>query len=53
MQFMDDAIWAKLIEGQISPVEAYMKAIDKGRFKAMLPAEMAELGNSAGGGGEE
>ena len=49
MQFMDDAIWAQLQQGHVSPHEAFMKAIDKNRFKAYLPAEEAELANSAGG----
>jgi len=48
MQFMDDAIWAQLQQGIVSPHEAYMKAIDKGRFKNFLPPEEAELANSAG-----
>ncbi len=48
MQFMDDAIWHHLQQGNVSPHEAYMKAIDKGRFRAFLPAEEQELGNSAG-----
>ena len=51
MQFMDDAIWAELQQGHVSPHEAFMKAIDKNRFKAFLPAEEAELANSAGGAG--
>src|SRR5213593_664244 len=33
MQFMDDAIWALLEKGIVSPHEAFMKAIDKNRFK--------------------
>lgn len=49
MQFMDDDIWEKLRSGKVSPEEAYMKAIDKNRFKNFLPPELAELGNSAGG----
>ena len=49
MQFMDDAIWEKLCSGMISPEEAYMKAIDKNRFKNFLPQELSALGNSAGG----
>ncbi|MDF1741008.1 MAG: type IV pilus twitching motility protein PilT [Verrucomicrobiales bacterium] len=53
MQFMDDAIWAKMVEGVASPVEAYMKAIDKNRFKNALPPEYADLGNSAGGTTED
>lgn len=48
MQFMDDAIWEQLVSGAASPHEAYMKAIDKQRFKPFLPEEEAELGNSAG-----
>lgn len=48
MQFMDDAIWQKMLAGQVSAVEAYMKAIDKSRFRAALPPEYAELGNSGG-----
>ena len=48
MQFMDDAIWDVMLKGWVSPHEAYMKAIDKTRFRQFLPAEEAELGNSAG-----
>jgi len=48
MQFMDDAIWQKLQEGLVSPEEAYMKAIEKGRFKKFLPACSAKLVNSGG-----
>jgi twitching motility protein PilT len=48
MQFMDDAIWQKMLAGQVSPLEAYMKAIDKSRFRAALPPEHAELGHSGG-----
>lgn len=51
MQFMDDAIWEKLLDGIVDPVEAYMKAIDKSRFRNLLPPEHKELGNS--GGAEE
>ncbi len=36
MQFMDDAIWTVMQQGMVSPVEAYMKAIDKNRFRAFL-----------------
>ena len=50
MQFMDDAIWAEMLSGNVEPLEAYMKAIDKSRFAAALPPEHAELGNSGGGG---
>jgi twitching motility protein PilT len=49
MQFMDDAIWDVMLKGMVSPHEAYMKAIDKGRFKVFLPEEEAALGNSGGG----
>jgi len=48
MQFMDDAIWEQLVNGNVSAHEAYMKAIDKQRFKAYLPAEEADLANAAG-----
>lgn len=48
MQFMDDAIWEQLVSGNASPHEAYMKAIDKQRFRPFLPPEEEALGNSAG-----
>jgi len=48
MQFMDDAIWALLEKGIVSPHEAFMKAIDKNRFRPFLPAEEEALGNAAG-----
>lgn len=48
MQFMDDAIWALLEKGIVSPHEAFMKAIDKNRFKPFLPAEEEHLGDAAG-----
>jgi twitching motility protein PilT len=48
MQFMDDAIWEQLKNGAVSPHEAYMKAIDKHRFKPFLPAGESELANAAG-----
>jgi twitching motility protein PilT len=48
MQFMDDAIQALLEAGAVSPHEAFMKAIDKNRFKQFLPPDEAALGNSAG-----
>ncbi len=50
MQFMDDAIWEQLVSGAVAPHEAYMKAIDKQRFRAFLPDEEADLANSAGAG---
>src|SRR4029077_20225629 len=48
MQFMDDAIWALLEKGIVSSHEAFMKAIDKDRFKPLLSPEEAALGNAAG-----
>ncbi|MBA2242528.1 MAG: PilT/PilU family type 4a pilus ATPase [Chthoniobacterales bacterium] len=48
MQFMDDAIWALLQKGIVSPHEAFMKAIDKNLFKKFLPAEEQGFANSAG-----
>jgi len=48
MQFMDDAIWEHLLSGATSGHEAYMKAIDKQRFRPFLPAEEVDLGNSTG-----
>lgn len=48
MQFMDDAIWQKLQQGLVSPQEAYMKSIDKARFKNFLPPESANLANAGG-----
>src|SRR3954468_25070948 len=48
MQFMDDAIHGLLQAGAVSPHEAFMKAIDKNRFKQFLPPDEAALGNSAG-----
>ena len=43
MQFMDDAIFALLQSGVVSPHEAFMKAIDKNLFKKFLPAEEQSL----------
>jgi twitching motility protein PilT len=48
MQFMDDAIWALLQQGIVSPHEAFMKAIDKGRFKPFLSPDEEALANAAG-----
>jgi twitching motility protein PilT len=48
MQFMDDAIWALLQAGTVSPHEAFMKAIDKNLFKKFLPPEEEHLGDAAG-----
>lgn len=48
MQFMDESIWSKLREGMISPEEAYMKAIDKTRFKKFLPEHLSRLGEASG-----
>jgi twitching motility protein PilT len=50
MQFMDDAIRALLQRGVVSAHEAFMKAIDKNRFKPFLPAEEEHLGDAAGAG---
>lgn len=43
MQFMDDAIWHVMQQGMVSPHEAYMKAIDKNRFRMFLPPEEQNL----------
>jgi len=48
MQFMDDAIWALLDRDIVSPHEAFMKAIDKNRFKPLLSPEDEFLANAAG-----
>src|SRR5881398_1374005 len=48
MQFMDDTIWALLEKGIVSAHEAFMKAIDKNRFRPFLPPEEEALGNAAG-----
>lgn len=48
MQFMDESIWEKLRAGMVTPQEAYMKAIDKTRFKKFLPEEHAALGEASG-----
>src|SRR4029453_1194864 len=48
MQFMDDTIWALLKKGIVSAHEAFMKAIDKNRFKPFLSAEEKALSNAAG-----
>jgi twitching motility protein PilT len=48
MQFMDDTIWALLEKGIVSAHEAFMKAIDKNRFKPFLSVEEEALGNAAG-----
>jgi twitching motility protein PilT len=48
MQFMDESIWQKLRTGMIAPEEAYMKAIDKTRFKRYLPESQQHLGEASG-----
>src|ERR1017187_2582595 len=53
MQFMDDAIWTLLERGIVTPHEAFMKAIDKNRFKPFLPMEEQSLGHSAGAVAED
>ncbi|MES2706909.1 MAG: type IV pilus twitching motility protein PilT [Verrucomicrobiota bacterium] len=42
MQFMDQAIWEHLKTENVTPMEAYMKAIDKTRFKKYLTKETAD-----------
>ncbi|MES2469578.1 MAG: PilT/PilU family type 4a pilus ATPase [Verrucomicrobiota bacterium] len=49
MQFMDNAIWDNLKIEKVTPMEAYMKAIDKTRFKKYLPKETGDT--MAGGSG--
>ena len=39
MQFMDDAIWDVLRMGVVAPKEAYMKSLDKSRFRNFLTPE--------------
>ena len=48
MQFMDDAIWSLLQNGIVSAHEAFMKAIDKGRFKPFLSSDEEALAHAAG-----
>ena len=48
MQFMDDAIFVLLQSGTVAPREAFMKAIDKNRFKQFLSAEEQNLVHAAG-----
>jgi twitching motility protein PilT len=48
MQFMDDAIWSLLQKGIVSAHEAFMKAIDKSRFKPFLSPEEETLAHAAG-----
>ena len=48
MQFMDDAILALLDKGIVSAYEAFMKAIDKNRFKPFLSSKEAALADAAG-----
>ena len=43
MQFMDDAIWSVMQQGKVSPVEAYMKAIDKNRFRPFLGEDAGKV----------
>jgi len=43
MQFMDDAIWQAMQQGIVSPLEAYMKAIDKNRFRVFLSEDQQVL----------
>ena len=39
MQAMDDSIMSYLEKGAVSPMEAYMKAIDKSKFVPLLPKD--------------
>ncbi len=39
MQAMDDALMALVEDGSVSPRDAYMKALDKSRFEALLPKD--------------
>ncbi len=48
MQFMDDAIWALLQRGLVSPHESFMKAIDKNLFKKFLSPDEQGFANAAG-----
>lgn len=48
MQFMDQAVWEKLRNGLVTPLEAYMKAIDKNRFKNFLPKDVLDSFEDAG-----
>jgi twitching motility protein PilT len=50
MQFMDDAIQALLDQNIISPMEAYMKGIDKLRFAKFLPTDGADDRDGGAGG---
>ena len=50
MQFMDEAIRQKLFAGTVSPLEAYMKAIDKPAFRQYLPKEHEDIGKQSEGG---
>ena len=47
MQFMDDAIWPLLEKGIVSTHEAFMKAIDKSRFRPFLLPEEEALADAA------
>jgi twitching motility protein PilT len=40
---MDDDIYKKMDEGRVSPMEAYLKAIDKKRFIDFIPEEQRAL----------
>src|SRR5947199_2686938 len=48
MRFMDDTIWSLLEKGIVSAHEAFMKAIDKSRFKPFLSPEEEALADAAG-----
>ena len=48
MRFMDDAIYGFLEQGIVTPYEAFMKAIDKNRFKQFLESDEQHLSDAAG-----
>src|SRR5215469_10564461 len=48
MQFMDYEVWALVEKGIVSPHEAFMKAIDKSRFKPFLSPEEEALADADG-----
>ncbi len=53
MQFMDDAIFALLQQGVVSPHEAFMKSIDKNLFKKFLTEDEQGFANSTGAASDE
>jgi twitching motility protein PilT len=49
MQFMDDAIMKLVTDKIVTPKEAYMKAIDKGRFAPLLEGPMGDIAKAGKG----